>query len=150
MPPLTPARLLTVQLYSQADTSTPLATAVFNSATPGTLVGGQYLLDIAPVYLVAGGYTIVAYGYSANQLNGNRNVGSSFNPANLNDGGVLTFDASSPYGSNVGTYPNVPFSGFNNEFGAGTFAFDSVPEPGSLLLFGTGLVALVVRRRRST
>jgi len=146
-----PGTTLTVQLFDQANTATRLATAVFDSTTPGTLVGGQYMLNITPLLLGAGGYTIVAYGYNNNQLNGNLNVDLlTFKPANLNGGGVLTFDASSPYGSNVGTYPNSPFAGYTNEFGAGTFSFDnaSAPEPGSLLLFGTGLVAVVVRRRR--
>ncbi|HEY3840396.1 MAG TPA: LamG-like jellyroll fold domain-containing protein, partial [Bryobacteraceae bacterium] len=120
------ANAITVSLYDRTNQAAPVASLILNPSDPGliSIDSGLYLSLPAPLSLPAGFLgTIVAYGYSTNEPNGNRNEGANFNAATLDTGGgSIAYLNSSPFGAGTG-YPNEPFDGFNNEFGAGSFTF---------------------------
>ena len=92
-----------------------------------------------------GEYSIVAYGFSATDQNGNINTGS---PASLwnTQNGAIEFTHSG-FGA-AGEYPGTVDSGGPAQYHAGSFTFTVVPEPSSgLLLIGASMILLVRRRQ---
>ncbi len=127
---------ITVQLYSRNTNGTPtnfaddtpgsvLATTTFFTTSPGTLLeGNRYKPLAAPVTLAPGSYSIVAYGYSAAELNRNSSAGWETNSG----GGKLTFVGGGRYGS-AGVFPTTVDGGPANRYAAGTFKFAGPNDP---------------------
>ncbi|MDA7881751.1 hypothetical protein N9A94_05550 [Akkermansiaceae bacterium] len=125
---------ITVELWSRNDGTTPedraddtagtlLASLSFDSAAPGTLDGGHRFKDLlAPVDLAAGSYTIMAFGFGADDRNYNTNTAPGFAPLSNEDAGVLEF-IGRRYGP-TGAYPVTVDGGINARYAAGTFAFE--------------------------
>ncbi len=127
---------ITVQLYARNTNGTPtnfaddtagavLTSATFTTAAPGTLLeGNRYKRLAVPLTLAPGSYTIVAYGYSASEMNGN------FTTAWETDsgGGKLSFVGSGRYGS-AGVFPASIDAGPVNRYAAGTFKFSGPNDP---------------------
>lgn len=158
-----------------ASPGTNLNAAIFGLAsgfsdTTGTIVSGTEVSFLAgttysvsqnwifqsiePVLLHPGYYTIAAQGYNAFDRDGNVNGGLPASTEN-GSGGLILFGGSSRYQSPPPTLPNpVDFpalldGGPSNRYYAGNFQYaGEVPEPVSMLLIGTGLVAFALRSRR--
>jgi len=120
------SRTITARLYDR-DTQEVLASLVFTPEDPGTPEGGSRFKDLVPPLVLAEGFhgSMVAEGYGAGELNGNRVGGLT-----TQDGGcLLSFVGSGRYSSWPfvrGAFPAVLESGPSNPYAAGTFKF----EPG--------------------
>ena len=117
---------ITAQLWRTQPTTAVLAALSFTTASPGTLAAasGSRFKDLTtPLLLHPGIYTMVAYGYSASELNGNSNGG---NPLwTTNDGnGLIRFTGTGSYGT-AGQYPANADGGPVNRYAAGTMEFTS-------------------------
>jgi hypothetical protein len=130
--------------------------AEFTSANPGTqdLVNdGKYDLyqAITPVLLNPGDYAVVAVGFSSADPNGNSGepVGVG---ATEDASGLLSYTGSGEYNleqNGLLVFPDTTDGGPANRYDAGTFEFNSAPEPASFFLIGTGLALTVFVARRS-
>ena len=145
---------ITVQLFNR-DTQLAVSPLITMSSSDTLINGGRFQTLATALNLAAGFHgTIVAYGYSASEFNGNVNSGGTFNPASLNNlGGAITFQNTASFGG-FG-YPSTSFVGATNQFGAGSFTFDltttsTTPEPATLGMIGVGILAMggVARSRR--
>ena len=135
---------------------TPVVTFSGNYTPAG--LGFDVFQAITPVVLGIGSYEVDAVGFSPSDHNGNINTGSSSGPILNNFAGSLAFtgasyDLASVVLDDPSTCPGcTAFPAQSRQFDAGTFgAVTKVPEPSSLLLFGTGVLALgmMVFRRKS-
>ena len=127
---------ITVQLYARNTNGTQtnfgddtpgalLATTTFFTTSPGTLLEGNRFKPLAvPVTLAPGSYTIVAYGYSASELNGNSSTGWETNSG----GGRISYVGTARYG-NAGVFPTNIDGGPANRYAAGTFKFAGPNDP---------------------
>jgi hypothetical protein len=109
---------------------------------------GDLFQSISPVKLAPGNYEVVAVGFNGNYKNGNTTAGSV--PPALTGSVSMTYDGSAWNGATSLKFTNTsetdpPLAQFN----AGTFEFTPAPEPGTLLLMGTGVLGLagMVRRK---
>jgi hypothetical protein len=147
-----------VVIYDSTGTQvTPIVTFAGSYGLGG--LGYDVFQAIAPVVLAPGSYQVDAVGFSANDLNGNLNTGSSSGPLLNDGGGLLTFTGaawdSSTVLDNPGGCPTCQAAPIpqNSQFDAGTFQYSAVtpvPEPATFALFGCGLIAVsaALRRRR--
>jgi hypothetical protein len=143
---------INVAIFSQSGVLLTPVVQFTNGGSPYTLnpggndvsqsLGSGVLLDI-------GDYSVVAVGFGGSNPNGNLNLGSA--PVSVNDGGgLLTFT-----GSRWDNSPSLQLPTDNtglpyNQFDAGTFGFEAVPEPGTWMLAGVGTLLTMwqtVRRK---
>ncbi len=125
-----------------------MSTLTFTSTSPGDLTNGSRFKDIGDVVLAPGQYSIVSWGYSDADKNGNNGY-SGITLSTLNTGGgAISFVGTARYSASGtgGTYPTTIDGGLVNRYLAGTFAF--VPLPPTALLLGFGLVGLGLLRFR--
>ena len=146
---------LTAQLWQRNDNGTPndptddtgtlITQDVFSAAIPGTLEGSYRFKDLAsPLSLASGEYTIVAFGYDANEMNGN-----VFTPDNVpysdEGNGTISFVGRSRYGA-AGAFPDNP-DALPVQYMGPSFKFSAIPEPATVTLAGL-LAGLMLRRKR--
>lgn len=132
---------ITAQLWRRNENGTPgvftddtgqslLSTASFTAASPGTLEGGSRFKPLAaPLDLAPGAYTMVAYGYSAAEMNGNLGVGAASWTTDGGTGAALQFVGGSRYGLSGGPFPNILDFGPANRYAAGTFQYFDGSDP---------------------
>lgn len=151
-----------VAIFARNDGGTPadfsddtggaiLGQTTFTNAVPGSLVGSYRMIDITPINLDPGTYTIVGWGYGPGEANGNDGNAGNW-PTTINDGGgAIEFVGASRFGdaATAGTFPATPDGGPTIRYGAGNFAFDVVPEPSATCLVALGLSSILLRRRRN-
>ncbi len=138
---------LNVRLYDITNINTPilLMTAAFGpspSNQGNTLIGGGASRYLAPTLIgaaslgltVGKSYSIVADGFTPADQNGNYNPAVSSIAPQIIATGLR-------YNSGIVGLPTAIDSGPPNKYLAGTFAF--VPEPGSIVLMGLGIVGMV-------
>lgn len=133
--------VITAQLWRRNDNGTPalysddtgsalLATQTFTNASGGTLEGGSRFKALAvPLELAPGAYTMSAYGYSANERNGNSSAAAPSWTTNGGPAGALHFTGTSRYAGTPGAFPNVPDGGPVNRYAAGTFQYLDGSDP---------------------
>lgn len=124
---------ITVELWSRNDGGTPddraddtagsmLASSTFDSIAPGSPESGHLFKDLAtPITLNPGSYTIVAYGFGADDQNYNTNFAPGVTPLSGENGGAISY-----FGRRFGpegSYPTNVDGGLNASYRAGTFAF---------------------------
>jgi hypothetical protein len=137
------SRTITVVLWSRRDNGSPanaaddtagsvMASEVFTTASPGTLTGTQRFKPLAaPVVLLPGAYTMVAYNYGSGEPNGNN--AAFLNSVNAGSGalafvGTSRYGSATPPASPAASWPGSPDGGPAARYAAGTFRFrESAP-----------------------
>jgi hypothetical protein len=155
---LSPITVTELGVFNASGTGTitgPIEVVIYNTATNTAVtqevtfqgnytpagLGYDVFQAITPVVLGVGSYEVDAVGFGASDPNGNLNTGSS-GPILNNYAGSLAFSGASYDSSSVLDDPSLCSGCVPSQFDAGTFGTVSVPEPSSLLLFGTGVLGL--------
>jgi hypothetical protein len=130
------------------DTQKTVTSTLSFTGNQGTLINGSRFQNLTtPVTLASGDYSIVSWGYSSSDPNGNLGLGGV--PSTMNTGGgLISFVGSARFsaGGTGGVYPTLIDGGPFNRYYAGTF--ESVPLPPTVLLLGSGLMGLGLLRFR--
>ena len=139
---------ITVGIWNTG-TSTLVTDIVIGPGTYSVSGDGYDILQaITPVVLAPGNYEVDAVGFGSNFENGNLGASSSSGPTLNTFGGDVTYtgaafdDNSSLDEPGACNFCQTAPSPQNQQFDAGTFSATVTPEPGSLLLLGTGLLGL--------
>ncbi len=143
-----------VAIYNVATKTIVGESAVFSSATPGTLASGSAyrFLSVAPFQLIAGDtYMIVAAGLGTHANPEYNAAGGATAITMNNDGGALTFLNANYY--TAGTtlaFPTSPDTGPIGRYGAGSFGFalTAVPEAQTFAIAGVSMLGLVFIGRK--
>jgi hypothetical protein len=143
---------------TQVQITTPV---VFSSADPGVLDGNYRFKSSAPLLLLPGQYSIVAWGFSnTNQVLNAGIAGGAPAPTTNTGGGLVTFVGTGRFSFAQGVFPTTIDGGPLPRYGAGNFTFQEfqsggggnvAPEPASGVLVGCtllGIAALGVRRTK--
>ena len=124
--------------------------ANFSPEESGDLMGGSYRgqLLFAPLTLEAGGhYSVVAQAFNTNDRPFNAGAAATGMPLTDDGGGLIKFTGTGRYGLPKNVLPATLDIGPFNRYGAGSFAFEAVPEPSTTLLAAAGALAFARRRR---
>ena len=121
-----------------------LASGTMGSGTTGTLFGNFRYINIAPVNLTAG----QTYAIGAVYVSGNDPLIFPSFADGFTSAPEITFNHDAWAVGNTLEFPTLSNSSSPSYFGP-NFQFNDVPEPGSMLLLGTGLIGIAssVRRR---
>jgi PEP-CTERM motif len=149
---------VSVGIYNR-NTQTLVSPLLVFSGAVDALLNGSRFRSITPLTLGAGQYSVVAWGYGPNELNGN--AGCVGNPAascfgtnpftgsTMNGEGVIAFVGGGRFGA-AGSYPTGPDGGPANRYLAGTFEFEAaVPEPATTGLMGLVFTGFAIALRRT-
>lgn len=137
------------------DTGTLVAQTTF-TGTQGELLGGSRFKELTDADFLNGfngilgpgtNASIVVFGFSAADPLGNVNAFTG-TKTTFDGFGALTFEGVSRFGT-AGLFPNTPDGGPANRYAAGTFRFNTIPEPASASLLLAGVLGLAGRRRRT-
>ena len=158
---IAPIRILELGAYSRPDQTSdggtifPILVGIFDRTSrllvatsasitdDDSLDGFNRYEDIADFVLGAGSYSIVAQGYGYGNRNGNTGFGGT-GPTMDTGGGLISFVGNARYSYTPSfDFPEIIDGGPVNRYDAGTFKFEAVPEPSTLLLLGSGLLGLV-------
>lgn len=123
-----------------------LSTVNVPSGTAATLNSGFRFEPITPIFLPAGNYAVVVYGF-------NVSGGDPFgNGGGTPSGPVVAGINFDPFEFTSNTNPAFPGNGDTNNHSSTSFIYNAgntTPEPASLSLIGISGAALMVRRRRA-
>lgn len=155
---LNPGTTLRVGIYSLDGlgngTLVAGTSATFTSASTNTFArAGSYIFqNLTPVSLAPGSYSIMAVGYNGTDMNYNtQGIPPSALSTNTG-GGLVSFGDIRWSNSTSGTPSASDFllSGQSDRFGAFSFTYGLIPEPGTVSLLGIAALpfALVLRRRQ--
>jgi len=112
------------QIWRQLPSPQLLTSLTFSNAVPGTLAAGsgsRFKPLTTPLTLPPGAYTMVAYGYSAAEPNGNSN-GNRAAWSTRDGGGLIRFTGGGRYGEAAQFPPNAD-GGPADRYAAGTMEF---------------------------
>jgi hypothetical protein len=138
--------------FLMTTTGTVLASDVFYNASPGgaPVNGGYRFKDLlSPVTLLPGNYYLMGYGWTANDLEHNSNVGGT--PDTFISSTLVSYVNSAWTASGSEPPGTLPVSfGATDFFSSANIEFSAVPVPAALPLFagGLGLFGLLAARRK--
>ncbi|NNF01614.1 MAG: HYR domain-containing protein, partial [Bacteroidia bacterium] len=106
------------------------------SGSGDPLVSGHRMVNVSPVILQPGSYTVVAQGFNSIDRNGNKSSGDPF--LNFNSSADVVIGAKSRWG-NGPSFTTIPFMITPGHFHAGTFSYkSSVAETHLVVVDGSG------------
>jgi hypothetical protein len=135
-----------VVIYNTGTHTAVTDTVTFQGNYTPAGLGYDVFQAITPVVLGVGSYEVDAVGFSNSDLNGNIGYGAR-GPILNSFGGSLAFTGAGYDGSIFLDDPSscsgcASLPAGSVQFDAGTFGGTAVPEPSTLLLFGTGVFGL--------
>lgn len=146
-----PGTNISVAIYDRDTASLVTSYLGFSATNSGDLVAGSFrsLLLPTPVDLTGGSYSIVAQGFNEDDQLFNAGGLNTGMPAMDDGGGLIGFTGTGRYSLTLNSLPNQIDIGPENRYAAGSFVFEAIPEPSTVLLAACAAVSLLIRRRIS-